>query len=907
MNSIPKLEGDAKKAVKHRGSPLQIIASAGSGKREVVAQRVADLFSNGANPEEVVAFTFTDKAAEELKLRIEQRVEKRMGSEFVDRLNKCYIGTIHSYSHQLLRQYENNYGTYDILDEHRLAVFLIREKKELGLENLPRKLFESISDFNRNMNVVENELISISKLEMPFRDIMKKFYKRLHDYRLLTYGRMITLAAQALKKPKIAAEVIGPLRYLIVDEYQDINLSQETLIKSLASSHVELCVVGDDDQSIYQWRGSDVSNIVKFDKRYKNVKSYKLLTNHRSRPQIIRCANRFAETIPNRISKKMRSYRPDADNELVFWKAKTEDEEADIIARNILRMTNVGYRFQDIAVLVRSSTSYNSLLAAFRKHQIPVQSSGRTGMFKEQEAQIFGQTFAFLVGMEWRLDPSGESVRIELDILISNYSECFHLDYKRRNALKQRLARWKNEIENPTKSAEPIRNYYNILSDCGVSDWDMDDPIVVAKLGIFSKCSTILSDYEIICRRARQNENQYGEVIGGQDRGIWFYRWLFLFIQNWAVDKLEGFEGEESFSIDAVNLTTIHKAKGLEWPIVFIPCVSAKRFPSSKTGKPQNWYVPKHLFGYKRYQGTDGDERRLFYVAITRARDWLSISTHDTPKTQIVKPSPYLNFVSEDTLPYLDDLPLPNSFENRNTSEKPLSISLSELEHFNTCGYSYRLRRLIGFKFNLVPEIGYGRAVHYIMRQVAEYTRRFTSPPNSSQLDKIFDDDFYLPAANNFIHYKLKTAARILVDKYISDYGNELHQIWELERLFELKLSNVSVRGQTDVILDEGDKKVLSLAAINYKTGSEVLQEHERHLQLFASAGRREGLDVRAAYIHDLDNGKRDTVDLSKSKLKRVEKEIVSLADNLFQRKFDPKPGLACKRCDVKPICKYAC
>ena len=163
MNPIPKLDGDALKAVRHRGSPLQIIASAGSGKTEVVSQRVADLFVEGVNPEAVVAFTFTEKAAEELKLRIEQRVEDRLGRGFVDRLTGCYIGTIHAFCYQLLQKHVARYETYDVLDEHRLVAFLTREANALGIKDLAGQLFRSISEFVRNVDIVDNELIPIGE------------------------------------------------------------------------------------------------------------------------------------------------------------------------------------------------------------------------------------------------------------------------------------------------------------------------------------------------------------------------------------------------------------------------------------------------------------------------------------------------------------------------------------------------------------------------------------------------------------------------------------------------------------------------------------------------------------------------------------------------------------------------
>jgi DNA helicase-2/ATP-dependent DNA helicase PcrA len=169
--TAPRLRGDALRAVRHRGSHLQIIASAGSGKTEVVAQRVADLFASGVEPSGVVAFTFTERAAEALKSRIELRVTERLGSDFLDRMNGCFVGTIHAYCFRLLQQHVPRYETYDVLDEHRLAAFMTREANRIGVKDLTRQLFTSIRTFLANVDVVDNELLRTDQLEDPFREM----------------------------------------------------------------------------------------------------------------------------------------------------------------------------------------------------------------------------------------------------------------------------------------------------------------------------------------------------------------------------------------------------------------------------------------------------------------------------------------------------------------------------------------------------------------------------------------------------------------------------------------------------------------------------------------------------------------------------------------------------------------
>jgi DNA helicase-2/ATP-dependent DNA helicase PcrA len=244
----PKLEGDALNAVRLRGTHIQIIAAAGSGKTEVVSQRVAELMAEGVAPEAIVAFTFTERAAEELKERIALRIEARVGAAARDRLGNLYVGTIHAYCFRLLQQRVPKYESYDVLDENQLTAFLSREANHLGIKQLhpAGKQFAAIQLFLQSVGVVENELLDPASLPDPFGAVLREYMATLERYRLLTYGQQIVRAVEELTKPDVRAAVHAHLRHLIVDEYQDVNPAQENLIRLLTGPAVELCVVGDD-------------------------------------------------------------------------------------------------------------------------------------------------------------------------------------------------------------------------------------------------------------------------------------------------------------------------------------------------------------------------------------------------------------------------------------------------------------------------------------------------------------------------------------------------------------------------------------------------------------------------------------------------------------------------------------
>jgi DNA helicase-2/ATP-dependent DNA helicase PcrA len=735
---IPKLTGQALAAVRHRGSNMQIIAGAGSGKTEVVSQRVADLLAGGAAPESIVAFTFTERAASELKTRIERRVEARLGRAALDHLTGLFVGTIHSYCFRLLQQRVPRYETFDVLDDNQLTAFLSREANRLEVRQLDdrERLFASIEMFLDGVEVIENELLDPDTMPEPFRSILQNYYGALERYRLLTYGQQIARAVGELERPELAAEIHSELRHLIVDEYQDVNPAQERLIELLTGPMTELCVVGDDQQAIYQWRGSDVENIMTFRERYKPVATFEITTNRRSRPQLIKLANRFAKTIPERIEKTMGKYRPAAEGnapEVALWTAATELDEAGWIASLVLDLADQGVPYKDMAVLVRTSAAYPRLVEQFATFGIPVQPGGRCGLFDQPEAVVLGKTYAWMTNVEWRRQyERGEKVT-EKDLL-DEYVDVFRLSPAGRNRLARFLREWKSAVPDQRRTADLVGELYELLYELDVRSWDLNDQLALNRLGTLARFSSLLADYESVRRRARPDANQPGEQVGGEDRGIWYYRNLALHIINYAQGAYEGFDGEPDFDLDAVDLTTVHRAKGLEWPVVFVPSMTANRFPSSKTGRIKNWLVPRKRFNAARYEGTDDDERRLFYVAMTRARDWLSISRHECVNTNAVGPSPYYSELS-DLEAEPDDIRLPPIESTDADDSDPLTITFSELSAFLECGAAYRLRDMIGFQPRLAPELGYGKAIHHVMRTVAEATKANDRVRGSAAID----------------------------------------------------------------------------------------------------------------------------------------------------------------------------
>src|SRR5262245_43687733 len=200
-----RLTDEQKAVVSHRGSHLQVIACAGAGKTEAISRRVASLIEEGAEPGQIIAFTFTERAADSLKTRITRRIAEKMGEKYLDRLNPMYIGTIHAFCLRMLTDHVPEFGNYDILDENRLAGLLSREYKRLDLGNLSAQHWKGIKEFLKNSDVMENELIDADAVKRTdFGECYAKFKAALARYHFLTYGLLISAAVKALARPEVS-------------------------------------------------------------------------------------------------------------------------------------------------------------------------------------------------------------------------------------------------------------------------------------------------------------------------------------------------------------------------------------------------------------------------------------------------------------------------------------------------------------------------------------------------------------------------------------------------------------------------------------------------------------------------------------------------------------------------------
>ena len=398
---------------------LQIIACAGSGKTEVVAQGVVTLLKNGLAPRNIVAFTFTDKAAAELKERIITRCREQLGS--ITGMAEMYIGTIHAFCLDLLKTEVPKYLKFDVLNEVQQFLFIDRQSLKSGLTSSTdlagRKLarykdtphYLSAVSILREAEVDDKAMAacSVARGLESYRALLDQ--TRYFDYSAILEAAVEVLTLETGLRERLAARI----KHVIVDEYQDVNPIQEAIVWSLQSLGAKICVVGDDDQTIYQWRGSDVQNILTFDKRYPDVKQRRLEDNFRSSEGIVETARPFIEQNNDRLPKKMRPTAAQSyeQGDIVALSFANPDQEAAYIAQTIASLRGVaikertdddparlrGISWSDMAILLRSvRANAERITRALDAADIRYVIVGMNNLFSTAEAEASRQLFYFM-------------------------------------------------------------------------------------------------------------------------------------------------------------------------------------------------------------------------------------------------------------------------------------------------------------------------------------------------------------------------------------------------------------------------------------------------------------------------------------------------------------------------------
>lgn len=898
------LSDEQKRSVVSDSRYLRIVAGAGTGKTETLTRRIAYLLLyKHEDPSSIVAFTFTERAAQSMKSRVYERVRQLQGEQACARLGEMYIGTIHGYCLRILEDIFG-FGDHEPLDENQQMAFILREGWGLGLGQ-GGQYSRNCAAFLRSVDVVYDELLDREKLRRKVPDFfrhLEKYEELLKMHRLITFGQMI---AYAVKKLKARPDALSGIKHLIVDEYQDINRAQDVLIR-LIGRNASIFIVGDPRQSIYQWRGSNEKCFEDFLRNFPDCEEVTIKENRRSVSQIVSAANAFAETFERGQYEPLSEIRKDRGAVCLLAFDRPEDE-AEWIAKDIKQLVEVKRvcRYSDIAVLLRSvSTSAKPFLRVFRREDIPFLVGGRVGLFQRDEAQAVGRLFAWLSDRGfWREGFYGQGSHINSeDLLWSGIDKWISTNgkYSGPKDLAGKLRLWKQKILDDGFS-DFTSMFQELLLILGFLNLNPDDKLQATVMANLGRFNTLLSDYEGSIRLGGQKPG-WGNALMG----------LCWYMNTYATAAYEERQLVEDLSdTGAVQVMTVHQAKGLEWPVVFLPCLTRIRFPTLRAGRQQRWFISRDVEGFdvKRYEGGIEDERRLFYVAMTRARDILCLS-YFRRINNYQNPSRFLDAVEHHSRRIREDDDIP-ALQIKTTVENDeiQTFSAGEIITYQKCPYLYCLRDMWGYRPRLDVALGYGKSLHYCLRCASELIKQGADAEKAVR--DLVKEKFHLPYAGGKPLERMKRAAMEILTGFVGRHKHDLQRIQEVEARLEFPLEKATIVGRVDVIIKGTDNKP-SIEVRDYKTSDAVttFEESCLQLQLYTLGLKALHRPVTGASVVYLDpkhtNNDIEAVPIGPIELQSSRSIANKCISGIREASFRAKPSTHCKNaCDFMQICRW--
>lgn len=601
-----KLTLEQQEAIHEIDNNLQIIACAGSGKTEVITQRIANILKSKRDikPENIVAFTFTEKAAASMK----KRIQKALGTASFYTVQRMYIGTIHSFCYHLLNKYTEQFREYKILDTVKSHLFVARYFDECGMTDLKLEPYpRNVNLFLQCIDKMIDDYENAETWTQEQRDVLDKYIDCLYSHGYIDFSLMIFETLRQIQTNPEVKAYLSQIKYLVVDEYQDVNDLQERLIQCISETGANICVVGDDDQTIYQFRGSNADNMISFVQRYKDVHQVRLEKNFRCAPGIVEVADCVIGHNERRIPKKMISGIGDAQADIEAVRHSDKAEQFEWIAEKIEKLHTSGIPYNEIAILVRKGKTIVPLSSSLERASIPFKTDSAEHFFSGNYFGRFVTTLQILSDVDkaklyecWKDVADGKIFNMGFKFLRS----CARGgDF----TLSEIIQGFCEKIDFLNEDAEDIE----------VRHIDLD--------GIVK----ILDDYDEI----------YGDwQLSARVTGV------LKFLGTQASDeyKYHNFKPEDP-NVDAVQIMTVHKSKGLEFETVFLPELIKREFPVSNMGGKKYYHVLGGIFeeNKERYQSDIEDERKLFYVAVTRAKRnlYMSYELSSQPVSCFVKES----------------------------------------------------------------------------------------------------------------------------------------------------------------------------------------------------------------------------------------------------------------------------
>jgi len=966
-----KINAQQKKAITHKKGPLLIIAGAGTGKTAVITQRLAYLIkSKKAKAEEILALTFTDKAAGEM----EERVDVLLPYGYVD----LWISTFHSFGERILKEHALDMGLdpgFELLDQTGQWRLIRQNFEKFNLDyykprgNPTRFIYALIKVFSRakDENISPDEFIKYGRKVLKRAKTAKEpkekgerilevahafelYEKLLKEKGFLDFGDLIIKTLELFQKRKnILKKYQKQFKYILVDEFQDTNYAQYELIKLLSAPRNNLTVTGDDDQSVYKFRGAAVSNIIEFKKDFPNSKEVILKQNYRNRQNILDLSYSFIQlnnpnrleakinqkkkNLKSRITKKLKAVKKGR-GKIKHLHFKTQDEEALGVIKKIidLRKKQRSLTWNDFAILVRANSQADLFINVLEHQEIPYQYVAKSGLFQKPE-------IIDLISYLKLLDNYHESTAMYrvlampiFKVAVNDVMKLLHLANKKNKSLFELLDNI-NEVEDISPSTKKtvkkiiemikkqtqtgqkkgvLRALYEFVSDSGY-------------LKFLSRKQSKKAHEKIL------NINQFFKVASNFER-LNKDKTVRNFIQELELAQEAGESGPLKNNLeegpDSVKVMTIHQAKGLEFEHVFVVNLVNKRFPSINRSDPIE--LPDDLIKETLPSGDVHlqEERRLFYVAMTRAKKGLYMSSAQDYggsrkkklsrflyETGLVKKKESGRSEKKEKL-IIQGLSQKHKFKRvkDNLDYLPQKFSYTQIRAFKTCPYQYRFAHILKVPVKGKGTFSFGKTIH---RTLYDFYRMVEQDKKPSQKDLLslyrrnWLDEWYDSKTHKL--RRKKQGEKALKNFYKVNKDSFKAPLF-LEKGFNIKFGDYTVKGFIDRM--DGIKKGPSASSgsgveiIDYKTGNLPQSKSKidfKQLFIYALASwevfKLEPIKLTYYYIED---NKKFSIKPDKEEAKKAKKEVTEVIDQIMKCNFEATPSkFKCRHCDFKSICQY--
>jgi len=961
------LNKEQKEAVEHKEGPLLIIAGAGTGKTTVVTSRIQHLIlKKKVLPSEILALTFTDKAAREM----EERVDKAMPYGYT----QMWISTFHAFCDRILRNEAIHIGlnpSYKLVTEAETILFLRQNIFKFGLTYFlplgnPNKFlsgllqhFSRLKDEDISPNEylrwaqTQNSKLKTQKLTTSKEEAKKNLelanafikYEELKIKEgMMDFSDLISNTLKLFRTRKnVLANYQNQFKYILVDEFQDTNFAQNTLAILLAGDKKNITVVGDDDQAIYRWRGAAISNIIQFRKQYPKTKIITLTKNYRSTEEILNKSYMLIQNnnpdrleVKENIDKKLRSMRDKKGDHVELLFADRVENEAEQVIEKIKELMQSDKRsYKDFAILVRANDHSQPFQRAFLRHDIPYQFLGPGRLFHQEEIKDLISYLKVL----YNFDDSTSLYRIltmpifELD----TRDIAALLNFARRKNLSlfiaiETIVNRNEEIFLRQETQEKLKTIYEMMiRHLKKVPKDTAGQILYYFLQDSGMLKSILSKKTDIDEKKSQNIARFFDKLKTyesqhDDASVFtVVDWIELSMQLGESPLAQDTDWTQN---NAVNILTIHSSKGLEFPVVFLVNLVSQRFPTRE--RNEQIPIPQELIKEILPEGDYHlqEERRLFYVGMTRARDNLFLTAAnfygEGKRERKISPFVYETLgkdnVEKSTLQQSNNRAITqlSLIEWRTekeakdispTSHFPLPtskvnyLSYSQIQTFNICPLHYKLKYILKIPTPPSSSQSFGTSVHSTLRNLYQM--------GTSDIETILKNSWISEGYNSKIHEEeaFKKAKTIIVN-YLKESFDPKIAIG-LELSFKFNLEGIRLAGRIDRVDKLGEKKI---EIVDYKTGDNVPDEkrlaNDLQLTFYALAAmevkdnifNRDPKDVLLS-LYFLEKGQKFTTIRTKEQLEEAKEEILKKAEEIEKSDFSCSGISICTKCEYKILC----